>query len=177
MSNSNAQRWLMVQASAPLDAVATTNFACYGQAGVPRYPYVTLQTPRPSDDPPTLCAELLLRDAQGRPRLALLDLTLRQRQADAKQYIWETFDVQRRLHIVWVWDFFRILSHAVLRVQLPPADTTPPAPWQHTLDAVRALRAGDTLAFNVASACGDIRQTHTLSAPAREWQHTPKPTA
>ena len=167
----------MLQASAPLDAVATTNFACYGQAGVPRYPYVTLQPPRPAEETPTLCAELLLREAQGRPRLALLDLTLRQRQADAKQYIWETFDAQRRLHIVWVWDFFRILSHAVLRVQLPPAETTPADPWAKTLDAVRAMRPGDILAFNVASACGNIRQNHTLTAPARAWSSTPKPNA
>ena len=172
-------RWLMLQASAPLDAVATTNFACYGQAGVPRYPYVMLQAPHPTEagDPPTLCAELLLRDAQDRPRLALLDLTLRQRQADAKQYIWETFDAQRRLHIVWVWDFFRILSHAVLRAQLPPTDAAPSDPWAKTLEAVRAMRAGDIIEFNVASACGNIRQRHTLGAPAREWTSAPRPNA
>ncbi len=169
----------MLQASAPLDAVATTNFACYGQAGVPHYPYIMLQppAPTPSDAPPTLCAELLLQEAQGHPRLALLDLTLRQRQADAKQYVWETFDAQRRLHIVWVWDFFRILSHAVLRVQLPPADATPPEPWAKTLAAMRAARGGDILALNVASACGNVRQTHTLTAPARQWSSTPKPDA
>jgi len=168
-------RWLMVSASAPLDAVATTNFACYGQAGVPRYPYVMLRPSAPAEDgPPTLCAELLLRDAQERPRLALLDLTLRQRQADAKQYIWETFVAERRLHIVWVWDFFRILSHAVLRVQLPPAELTPAEPWAQTLEAFRALNAGDTLTLNVASACGNVHQTHTLTAPARPWSSAPK---
>ena len=166
------REWLIVQTSAVLEAVATSNYACYGRGGVPHYPQ-----PRPAPDAdagPTLCIELFVRDAAGAARLALLDLTLTSRetldQQAARQVVtWTGYDAERRIQVVWVWDFYRILSHVMLRAAVPPAEVTPGAAWTGAHAAVRAIVPGDALAISVRSACGDIRQRHTLQRPAQGW--------
>ena len=70
------RRWLVAQASALLEAVAATNYACYGSAGVPRYGGVPSRQPK---DASTLCAELIVRGPQGENRLAWIDLAAERR--------------------------------------------------------------------------------------------------
>lgn len=166
-SPGESRRWLVVQAAALLESVATSNYACYGRGGVPRYPVTRPVTPPAGD--PVLCAELLAQDEQGNVRLACLDLEFSSAADDSRRAVWSAYDAARRLQAVWAWDFYRILSHVALRVQVPGADDTPDAPWAAALDAMRALQPGDTLALNVRSACGDIHQRHTLAQPAVEW--------
>jgi hypothetical protein len=163
------RRWLVAQASALLQAVAATNYACYGSAGVPRYG--VQPPPRQPKDASTLCAELMVRSPQGEVRLAWIDLDLEPVQHSDRQVVWSAYDPARRLQVLWVWDFYRILSHVVLRGGLPPApDVTPDAPWRATLDALRAAAPGDQIALKVQSACGNIHQLHTLERPAAEWE-------
>lgn len=163
------RRWLVVQASALLEAVAATNYACYGSAGVPRYGVA--QPARQPKDESTLCAELVVRSPQGEIRLAWIDLDLEPVQRSDRQVVWGAYDAARRLQVLWVWDFYRILSHVVLRGGLPPApDVTPDPAWQGTLDALRALAPGDQIELKVQSACGNIHQRHTLDRPAVEWE-------
>lgn len=159
--------WLVLQASAVLEAVATANYACYGRGGVPRYPRPA--TPPPTGQPATLCVEVLLRDAAGEVRLACLDLDLTLHDRNDRQIIWLGYDASRRLQVVWVWDFYRILSHAALRVRIPPRDEVPDAVWAGTVEAIRAAGPGYTLEFHVRSACGDIQQGHRVERPAFSW--------
>lgn len=162
------RRWLVAQASALLEAVAATNYACYGSAGVPRYGGVPSRQPK---DASTLCAELIVRGPQGENRLAWIDLDLEPVQRTDRQVVWAAYDAGRRLQVLWVWDFYRILSHVVLRGGLPPApDVTPDPAWQATLDALRSLASGDQVELKVQSACGNINQLHTLDHPAAEWE-------
>ncbi len=159
-------RWLVVQATALLQSVATSNYACYGRGGVPRYP---AGQPAPSAaDPAALCAELLALDADDRVTLACLDLEFSSVEQGPQRVVWGAYDAARRLQVLWVWDFYRIQSHVALRLRLP-GDHAPDAAWAAALDAVRALRPGETLALNVRSACGDIHQRHTLAGAAVEW--------
>ncbi len=162
------QRWLVAQASALLETVAATNVACYGSGGVPRYGVDA--PPRQPKDASTLCAELMLRSPQGETRLAWIDLDLEPVQHSDRQVVWGAYDSARRLQVLWVWDFYRILSHIVLRGGLPPTpdETLDPA-WQTTLDALRAAAPGDQVEIKVQSACGNIHQQHTLDRPAAEW--------
>jgi hypothetical protein len=167
-----APRWLVVQASALLESVATANYACYGRGGVPHYPAATLpaSASRPSQNGTTLCVELTVRDAQGMIRLACLDLDLKNLEHSARQVAWSGYDQARHLQVLWVWDFYRIQSHVALRAAVPAKDVTPDPTWQGTLDAIRAIVPGDEIRFDVRSACGDIHQVHTVEHNAAEWK-------
>jgi hypothetical protein len=162
------RRWLVVQASALLESIATGNYACYGRVGVPHYPAV--RRPASDQQPGELCVEMLVRAADGTLRLACLDLTLTPHEKTDQRVIWNGYHAVQHLQVIWVWDFFRILSHVALRVAEPPPGITPDAAWQDALDAIRAVVPGDQISFDVRSACGDIHQSHALTAPAKAWE-------
>jgi len=162
------QRWLVVQASALLEAVSTSNYACYGRGGVPRYP-IARRTGN-GQDPAELCVEMRVRSADGTLRLVSLDLTLNQHEKTDQRAVWIGYVEAQRLQVIWIWDFYRILSHVALRAGEPPPGVEPDGTWKEALEAVRALAAGDTIAFDVRSACGDIHQSHTLTSPAKAWE-------
>ncbi len=165
------ERWFVAQATAVLESVAAANVACYGRRGVPHYPVPTpaeLQTA-----PPILCAELHITTTDGTSRLVLLDLdlarTAQPEKTVAKQAIWQVYDTARQMQIIWVWDFFRIQSHIILRVGLPAADYTPGTDWQSALDALRATQKGDRITLKVQSTCANIQQQHALTAAPSDW--------
>lgn len=161
------ETWLVVQATALLQSVATANYACYGRAGVPRYPYPAAS--KPPEGPATLCVEALLRDQAGEVTLACLDLDLVLHQQDARQAVWSGYDAARHVQVVWAWDFYRILSHAVLRGAILPKDGAPDPAWDAAVEALRAVKPGFTVEFHVRSACGDIHQAHRVERPAASW--------
>ncbi|MCL4238520.1 MAG: hypothetical protein KJ047_09765 [Anaerolineae bacterium] len=161
------ETWLVVQATALLQSVATANYACYGRAGVPRYPHPL--TSAPPEGRATLCVEALLRDPAGEVALAFLDLDLVLHQQDKRQVVWSGYDPARHVQVAWVWDFYRILSHAVLRGAIPPQDDAPDAAWAAAVEALRAAGPDFTIEFRVRSACGDIHQAHRVERPAVAW--------
>jgi hypothetical protein len=162
------RRWWVIQASALLESVATGNFACYGRTGVPRYPAV--RQPTNGQEPGELCVEMMVRAADGTLRLVCLDLTLNQHEKTDQRVVWSGYNAAQHLQVIWVWDFFRIQSHVALRLAEPPDGVTPEAAWQDALDAMRAVVPGDQISFDVRSACGDIHQSHPLTAPAKAWE-------
>jgi hypothetical protein len=162
-------RWLVLQASALLESVASANYTCYGRVGVPTYP---VERPTPPDAAPVLCAEMLLRGPDDVVRLACLDLEFALTRQDDWQVAWSVYVAPRQLQVLWVWDFYRILSHAVLRLRLPRKDQHAEVDeaWQGGLDALRAVAPGDVIEFSVRSACGDIHQLHPVTASPVEWE-------
>lgn len=166
-------RWLVLQASAVLAAVAVTNYVCYGGASVPRYGEAPV--PQPPRDPSILCAEIIARgpaseSQEGVLRLAELDLRFRQVEQSERQVIWAWNELARWLQVYWVWDFFRLQSHIALRVGLPAPGQDIASGWAGTLAAVRAIAPGDTISVRVQSPCGNIHQVHPVTAAAVEWQ-------
>jgi len=166
-------RWLVLQASAVLAAVAVTNYVCYGGSSVPRYGEAPV--PQPPRDPSILCAEIIARgpateSQEGVLRLAELDLRFRQVEQSERQVIWAWNEPARWLQVYWVWDFFRLQSHIALRVGLPAPGHDPESGWAGTLAAVRAIAPGDTISVRVQSPCGNIHQVHPVTAAAVEWQ-------
>jgi len=159
--------WLVLQASAVLQAVAATNYACYGRTGVPRYPRPAASSA--AERPATLCVEVFLRDPAGEVRLACLDLDLALHERNDRQIVWLGYDASRHLQVAWVWDFYRILSHAVLRVRIPPRQEPPDPAWVGAVEALRAAGPGYEVEFRVRSACGDIQQVHRVERPAVPW--------
>lgn len=154
------RRWLIVSASAVLSSVAAQNYVCYS-----RPPGAAATT-----DAATLTLDLTVEDARHKPRLQRNAARLKSVETDDRQVVWSGYDVVSRLQVIWVWDFYRILSHVALRVMLPPDDADDVNPtWQQTIDALRAVEPGDVVRVSVRSSCGDILQTHTVQAPAIEW--------
>jgi hypothetical protein len=168
VQQSAPRRWLVVQASALLESVATGNYACYGRVGVPRYPAV--RRAGNGQEPGELCVEMMVRAADGTLRLACLDLTLKQHEKTDQRVVWSGYNAAQHLQVIWVWDFFRIQSHVALRVAELPEGSAPDAAWKDALDAIRAVVSGDQISFDVRSACGDIHQSHTFTAPAKAWE-------
>jgi len=164
-----SRRWLLVQATALLASVATQNYVCFGGGPVPRYGLPP--PPTPAADPAGLVLTLMLQDAAGKTRLECPGLELSLRDATVRHLVWTGYEAARRLQTIWVWDFYRIQSHIALRVRVPAGDVSEKAAvaWKETLDAVRALKPGDQIVVDVKSACGDIHQSHALSAAPVEW--------
>jgi hypothetical protein len=167
---SQVKGWWTIQASATLQTVATRNYACYGRGGVPRYPVPDDTPDAPSPDPAALCVEMIVRAPDESTRLANLDVTLSPQEQSAQRVIWTGYDPAQHLQTIWVWDFYRLLSHIVLRVAAPPSDAEPDSGWQTVLDGIRAMRANDVIALDVRSACGDIHQQHTVTGSATRWK-------
>jgi hypothetical protein len=167
---SQAQGWWTIQASAALETVATRNYACFGRSGVPRFPAPDDAPAAPSPDPAALCVEMIVRAPDGSARLANLDVTLSPQEQTAQRVIWTGYDPAQHVQTIWVWDFFRLLSHIVLRVADPPPDSEPDSAWQTALDSIRAMNANDVIALDVRSACGDIHQQHTVIGSAIRWE-------
>lgn len=180
------QAWWTIQTSATLQSVATQNYACFGRGGVPHFGTSAKSTASniaPDTairDTATLCVELIIRAPdspapggiiQDSPiRLANLDITLTPQEQTAQRVIWSGYDAAQHMQIVWVWDFFRLLSHVVVRVADPHTETDPDPAWKIACDGIRASVPGDVVALNVRSACGDIHQTHSLTGPAIRWE-------
>lgn len=162
------RRWMVVQTTALLESVATGNIACYGRGGVPRYP-LSPTPPEPQPEIATLCVEVHLQAPDGTTRLALLDLDFTQSEQSKERTIWSVYDAARRLQIIWIWDFYRILSHIILRIGVPQEGQTSDALWQSMLDIARAMGKGDVLTLKVQSRCGNIQQQHTLTRAPYEW--------
>ena len=86
--------------------------------GVPRYP-IARRTGN-GQDPTELCVEMRVRSADGTLRLAILDLTLNQHEKTDQRVVWIGYIETQRLQVIWMWDFYRILSHVALRAGEPP---------------------------------------------------------
>lgn len=162
------KRWLVVQSTALLESVATSNYACYGRQGVPRYPIPAPTQADPAQ--PVLCVELHISDPEGATRLALLDLELVQHEQSARRAMWQMYDAGRRMQVIWVWDFYRILSSVVIRFGLPDAGQASDALWQSVLDAARMIEVQDVITLKVRSRCGSIDQRHTITDQPHEWE-------
>lgn len=159
--------WLVVQSSEVLKLAAANNYACYGRTGVPQYASSDLPAREP--DVATLDLTLTITASGGETRLRLPDLTLRNTETSGQRLVWSAFEPVRHLQVLWVWDYYRIMSHIVLRAQLPPANGRDLTLWDATVDAVRAIQPGDRLHLDVVSACGDFAQEHTIQAAAVAW--------
>ncbi len=161
---STPRRWLVVQASALLQSVAVSNYACFAGSRTPDF------RPQTPGSPLAMQVALILRDAGGDTRLTVESIRLANSGKTDIQMIWNGYDRERHVQVFWVWDFYRIQSIAVLRVELPPESSTELGdPWQKTLDAIRALGPGAAIELDVQSACGDLRQPHKITEPLKEW--------
>ncbi|WP_119067959.1 hypothetical protein [Aggregatilinea lenta] len=158
-------RWLIVQTSATLRTVASQNCACFGTDGVPRY---GPEESGPAHGPAALRVALALRAGRD-TRLAADALRMTLLRSNEKEMVWSGFDADRQLQVLWVWDFYRIQSHVALRVALPDAGLLPDT-WRAAVDALRAAGPDDEIELEVASACGDFEQPHTLVRGAVEWE-------
>jgi hypothetical protein len=164
---------LVSKSSAVLASVAVQNYVCYGRR--PHRPDVGLRYTANDPSPPTLEAALSVRDDEGSVRFECPAVVLRNLQTTSRQTIWSGFDRARRLQVIWVWDFFRIQSHLVLRVALADSDLPAEAvveneiAWRDTLAAIRAITLGNSVRIDVKSECGDIHQVHAVQQPVYEW--------
>jgi hypothetical protein len=133
---------------APLHVVAASDYLRYG-AG---------RRQTMDGDPDLLAVCLSLIGAGGASLYALDGLRLVKAETGPNQIVWAGFFMDEGIQIGWVWDFFRMLSHVILRWRAAEAGPEPGGLKR----ALRGLHLGDSLDLRVDAAGGFV-QPHPIT--------------
>ena len=158
--------WLVLRTSAVLESVATQNYVKYRGCAVPRYPQPSL---RDGDYLAALPVDLLLADGEGSPRLLRRGLTLTHRESSLDGVVWRGYQRMYHVQVAWIWDFYRIQSHVMLRTPLGHGAYRPEGAWAEVVRALKTAAPGDLLTVDVNCPAGDIHQAHVLDSMAMIW--------
>ncbi len=136
---------LSLTCTAELPIVATANYLRYGPEGVRRFHPGAPDPPAPH--PRHLATQITLKAPDGAVRLHRADLTLHippDTDFDLEgATTWQGDFPAARLHILLVWDFYRLYSLLRLSVAALPQDAS--AAHRDAWEALRAAQVGDTL--------------------------------
>ena len=143
---SQADLWL----EAPLHIVAASNYLRFG-AG---------RRGTMDSDPDLLPVSLSLTGAAGACLYTLDGLHLVKSESGPRQIVWSGIALQEGIQIGWVWDFFRVLSHVILRRR----DFEAGGVSRGLVAALGGSQRGDSLWLRV-DAAGGFAQQHALTEP------------
>lgn len=132
----------------PLDVVSASNYLGFGAGS----------RGATAGDPDLLPACLSLIDAGGNVLYTLEDLRLVKSEASPRQIVWAGFALHEGYQIGWVWDFFRVLSHVILRQRTLGAGDEPGG----LAAALDRVQAGDSLRLAI-NAAGGFAQSHVIT--------------
>ena len=147
---SPADLWL----EAPLHIVAASNYLRFG-AG---------RRGTMDSDPDLLPVSLSLTGAAGACLYTLDGLHLVKAEAGPRQVVWSGIALPEGIQIGWVWDFFRVLSHVILRHRTFRRAFEEGGASTGLAAALSGLRRGDSLWLRV-DAAGGFAQQHALTEP------------
>jgi len=133
---------------APLEIVAASNYLRFG-AGSRK---------ATGGDPDLLPVGLCLTDADGASLYTLDGLQLVKTESGPRQVVWASFALHEGFQIGWVWDFFRVLSHVILRQR----DVEASGESAGLVAALRGAHSGDSLLLRVDAAGGFV-QRHMIT--------------
>jgi hypothetical protein len=150
---------------APLDTVGTENYIRYGNNGPQHALSSSGERPAP---PATIEIKLELSKADGTIIHQLDALTLHRSAHQPQQRTeWTAHHAGFHTRLVWVWDFFRMLSYCRLRIEAPANQDQTTSEETTLFQAVQGLTTDDRLTIQVETAAGPITQHHTLQSSPR----------
>jgi hypothetical protein len=148
-----------IQSQHTLDAVGTENYMRYGVAGPRRY--LTNSRTEHHPTPRHIQVKVILQNPPN-PSRPIADLVLERKDYVPERHTaWQGESTDAQLHLLWVWDFYRITSFLHLRLVAENAEELVPD-YRPLTTATEAA----TLLLIVEEGSGSIRQLHHLKVNA-----------
>ncbi len=159
---------------ASLDVVGTENFLRYGPTGPLRY---VKGIPEGHNSPQNLHATFEIKSAWDNASAVTHQITFwRTHHTHEEKTVWASNDRALHTQMMWVWDFYRMLSYFQMRVERPIEPTQAEDEWATLMDELYAIKDEGSLILRVNSKSGEIVQRHSLTAPKQVTITDPVPT-
>ncbi len=154
---------LEISAFAPLDAVGAENYIRYG-AGDPRhYGYGFEESSVPT--PRAVVVLLTIAKPDGAVVLKCEALLLKRfSHVPNRHTVWVAHDATLHARLIWVWDFYRMVSYFQIQVEALPPKGKAERDWSMWLDAFQQIAVGDHVIAQVDTQSARIAQRHVLEA-------------
>lgn len=147
-----------LQSNHTLDSVGAENYIRYGANGPSRYIGHTRSERNAA--PQRLPVHLALHTTEETPNQTIAELVLERKDHVLERHtLWQGESSDGQLHLLWMWDFYRMTSFLHLRLVADHADDV--------VDDYRALLSAKppaALHLTVTTASGQIQQIHTYSS-------------
>lgn len=145
----------------PLDTVGTENYLRYGLEG-PRHYVVGIIDSVPTPDDITIQLEIVAADSTAKFRAEHIQLK-RVAHNPQNRTVWGIHYSPLHAHIIWIWDFFRMLSSIQLSVEIPQS-LTEDDNWTKLATTLQTLAPDDQLIIRVQNNVGSIIQIHRVKS-------------
>lgn len=146
-----------------LDTVGADNYIRYGASGPRRYVSGRVESAVLTPDHVPVILEFARANKNALLKLEALSLQ-RTEHIPHQRTVWAATLPDSHMQIVWIWDFFRMLSCLQIRVDVPPAKEKPNGDWQKLHETFKKLNVQDTIILEVDSRSGRISQRYVLDA-------------
>lgn len=150
---------LELRTQATLDTIGTENYIRYGTAGPKRH---VVGVTEPNPIPKSLTVQISLRFADQIETQAVLESLIlhRIRHIPEQQTTWGVHDPARGLQLLWMWDFYRMVSLVHLRLCVADVQSS------SLFMTLKALQPQAHLILDIRQQAGQVHQEHLLtSAP------------
>lgn len=146
---------------APLDTVGTENYLRYGLEG-PRHYVMGIIESVPTPENITIQLEVIGSDSTAKFNADDIQLK-RLAHEPQNQTVWGIHNPSLHTQIIWIWDFFRMLSSIQLSVETPQS---PPEneQWAKLASTLQTLVPNDQLIIRVHNNVGSITQIHHVKS-------------
>ncbi|MBZ0320535.1 MAG: hypothetical protein K8L91_29245 [Anaerolineae bacterium] len=162
--NPNAsEHMLEIITFASLDVVGTENFLRYGPTGPLRY---VKGIPEGHNSPQNLHASFEIKSAWENTTAVIHQITFwRTHHAPEEKTVWASNDRALHTQMMWVWDFYRMLSYFQMRVERPIESSQADGEWATLINELNAIKDEGLLILRVNTKSGEILQRHSLTSP------------
>lgn len=158
-----AGQMLEIITFASLDVVGTENFLRYGPTGPLRY---FKGIPEGHNSPQNLHATFEIKSAWENASAVTHQITFwRTHHAPEEKTVWASNDRALHTQMMWVWDFYRMLSYFQMRVERPIEPNQADGEWAILLNELYAIKDEGALILRVNTKSGEILQRHNLTSP------------
>lgn len=150
-----------VRLFAPLDTVGTENYLRYGVEG-PRHYVMGLIESVVTPEDINIQLEIVALDATV--KFDMMNIQLKRLAHEPQhQTVWGSYNADIHAQIIWIWDFFRMLSSIQLQVQVPSKPDVNNK-WSTLADTLQNLATDDKLIIRVQNNVGTITQIHRVTS-------------
>ncbi|MBI5928895.1 MAG: hypothetical protein HY862_06280 [Chloroflexi bacterium] len=159
----NPTQMLEIITFASLDVVGTENYLRYGPTGPLRY---VKSIPEGHNSPQNLHATLEIKSAWENAAAVTHQITFwRTHHAQGEKAVWASNDRALHTQMMWVWDFYRMLSYFQMRVELPIEPNQATGEWAILINELHEIKEEGSLILRVNPKSGEIIQRHNLTSP------------
>lgn len=151
---------------ASLDVVGAENFLRYGPTGPLRY---VKGIPEGHNSPQNLHATFEIKSAWENTAVLSHQITFwRTYHLSGEKTVWASNDRALHAQMMWVWDFYRMLSYFQMRIEQSGEASPAGGDWAALLQELGEIKEEGALILRVSTKSGEILQRHILTAPPKQ---------